>query len=346
MNITTRTVAAILLTLSTGAPLRADDAPSERLLAAARLQEAGDHAAAIGLLEQIREIDPRNPQVLYGLALSFYAVGNYREAAHVGSTLLEEQKNPPADLFVVVGSAHGRLGEWERSEGIFREGLAAWPDSQALRIQHAISMEGLGRMDEAIAELEACLKRSPYDAPLWRALGDALSVTGAPGRAFAAYVRSLTLENDDAHAKDVAASLWSVLFQGTAGVPASDAAEKAETKGLALVAALRRDATWAGQSDARFFTYALDTSLRLVSALHGRKTTDVFWGPFVLDYFDEVRAAGHMEALAYEVRRASGDPDVARWRTENSAKVEAFKTWSERWSVHWSSVAEQGHGGS
>jgi len=84
----------------------------------------------------------------------------------------------------------------------------------------------------------------------------------------------------------------------------------------------------------------------LVSALHGSKTHNEFWGPFVLDYFDEVRAAGLMETLAYEVRRASGDPDVARWLNQHSDKVEAFKTWSERWSVHWSGVEARERGGS
>jgi len=111
--------------------------------------------------------------------------------------------------------------------------------------------------------------------------------------------------------------------------------------GLALLAALRRDAKWAGQSDARFFAYALDTSLQLVSALHGSKTHNEFWGPFVLDYFDEVRAAGHMEALAYDVRRATGDPEVAAWRAKNPQKVTAFRDWSERWSVNWSEVAQR-----
>jgi hypothetical protein len=90
----------------------------------------------------------------------------------------------------------------------------------------------------------------------------------------------------------------------------------------------------------------LDTSLRLVSALHGRQSPNVFWGPFVMDYFDEVRAAGLMETMAYEVRRASGDPDVARWLRVNSDKVEAFRTWSERWSVHWSKTDERRGGGS
>jgi tetratricopeptide (TPR) repeat protein len=336
----TRCVGAFVLAAGVGAPLQADDAPSDRLVAASRLQETGNHREAIALLEEIRQIDPRNPQVLYGLALSLYSVGDYREAAHVGETLLAEQKEAPADLYVIVGSAYGRLQAYDKSEEIFLRGLVAWPDASALKIQHAISLEGLGRLDEAVVELESCIKRSPYEAALWRALGDAQSATGSPGRAFAAYVRSLTLETNDERSKEVAAELWHVLFKGAAGGSASDASERAEAQGLALLAALRRDGTWAKASDAGFFAYALDTSLRLVSALHGSETSDMFWGPFVLDYFDEVRAAGHMEAMAYTVRRATGDPDVARWCARNTRKVEAFKSWSQRWAVHRSEVAE------
>ncbi|HEX4825123.1 MAG TPA: tetratricopeptide repeat protein [Candidatus Polarisedimenticolaceae bacterium] len=348
MKLTRPGPAIALAALLLSSPLFADDGPSARLLAASHLQEAGDHQAAIELLEQIREIEPDNKQVLYGLAISLYAVGNYREAAHVGATLLAEANDAAsgsAQIYLIVGSAYGRLNAWEESEKTLSQGMTRWPDDQALKVQHAITLEGLGRMDEAVAELEACLQHSPYDPALWRALGDALSVTGAPGRAFAAYVRALTLGSDDAHAKDIAASLWSVLFRGAAG-QTGDAGEKAEAKGLALVAALRRDDKWAAQSDARFFAYALDTSLQLVSALHGKKTQSEFWGPFILDYFDEVRAAGLMETLAYEVRRSSGDPDVARWLNQNTDKVERFRNWSERWSVHYSEVEGRERSGS
>ena len=342
MRIGMRLLGASLLCTTLVAPAFADSAPSDRLIVASKLQDAGNHREAIALLEQIREIDPANPQVLYGLALSLYAVGDFREAAHVGETLIAEQKNAAGDLYVIVGSAYGRLSNWKRSEEILRSGLAAWPDSSALKIQHAVSLEGLGRLDEAVGEIEGCLEHSPYEAGAWRALGDALSATGAPGRALAAYVRSLTLENDDARAKVVASDLWHVLFKGAAGASDSDASEKAEAKGLAFVAALRRDATWADASDARFFAYALDTSLRLVSALNVKESADLFWRPFVLDYFDEVRAAGHMETLAYAVRQASGDPDVVRWCAQNARKVDAFRSWSERWAVRRPEVA-QGH---
>jgi tetratricopeptide (TPR) repeat protein len=334
-------VGAMLLAAALGAPALADEGPSERLVAASRLQETGNHREAIALLEEIRQIDPRNPQVLYGLALSLYSVGDYREAAHVGETLLAEEKDAPGDLYVIVGGAYSRLRMWGKSESILREGLASWPEMTGLQLQHAISLEGLGRLDEAVVELERSLERSPYEPSLWRALGDALSATGAPGRSFAAYVRALTLEGDPARSKEVAGELWQVLFKGAAGASESDASEKAEAKGLALLAALRQDDSWVRASDARFFAYALDTSLRLVSALHGRSTPDLFWGPFVLDYFDEVRAAGHMEAMAYEVRLATGDPEVVRWCQQNSGKVEAFRNWSERWSVHRTQLAER-----
>jgi tetratricopeptide (TPR) repeat protein len=337
------TWAAIGLTAALSIPAAAQDAaePSEQLVRAGQLQAAGNHTEAIEVLRQLRTEQPGNKQVLYGLALSLYAIGEYREATHVGAEVLAAGERAPADLFVIVGTAHGRLREWETSEHILSAGLVLWPESDALRIQHAISLEGLGRFDEAIAELESCLKRSPYEASLWRALGDALTTSGAPGRAFAAYVRSITLEGDEERAREVAANLWGVLFQGTTGPTSSDATERAENKGLALIAALRRDERWNGKSDATFFTYALDTSLRLISALHGKETRDLFWGPFVLDYFDEVRAAGHMEALAYDVRRATGDPEVAAWRAKNPQKVKAFSDWSERWSVNWSEVAQQ-----
>jgi tetratricopeptide (TPR) repeat protein len=342
MRAAARVIVSIALAVATLPARPADDEISGRLLTAAKLQEAGNHSAAIEILEQIREIDPGNARVIYGLALSLYAVGNYREAAHVGETLLAEGRGPSPDLYVVVGGAYGQLKDFVRSEAILDKGLSLWPDNQAIKIQHAISLEGLGRLDEAVVELEACLRRSPYEASLWRALGDGLSTAGSPGRAFAAYVRALTLEDDDAHARAIATSLWAVLFQGASGASASDASERAEAKGLALIAALRRDTGWAGKSDASFFAYALDTSLRLVSALHGKETKDLFWGPFVLDYFDEVRAAGHMETLAYDIRRATGDPDVARWRAENRQKVAAFRDWSERWSVNWSQVSVKG----
>src|SRR6185436_14213431 len=138
MTIATRFAGAIVLAVTLGAPLHADDDPSDRLVVASRLQETGNQREAIALLEEIRQVDPRNPRVLYGLALSLYSVGDFREAAHVGETLIAEQKDAPSDIYVIVGGAYGRLKDFEKSETVFRAGLKAWPDSEELAVQHAI----------------------------------------------------------------------------------------------------------------------------------------------------------------------------------------------------------------
>src|SRR5258705_5823426 len=124
-------VGAVVLAAVLRVPVHADSGPSDRLIAASRLQETGNHREAIALLEEIREIDPRNPQVIYGLALSLYSVGDYREAAHVGQTLLAEEKQAPGDLYVIVGGAYARMGAREKSESIFRAGLTNWPEPAA-----------------------------------------------------------------------------------------------------------------------------------------------------------------------------------------------------------------------
>ena len=62
MRTVTRFVGAMVLVAALGAPLLADDQPSERLVAASRLQETGSHREAIALLEEIRQIDPNVPR--------------------------------------------------------------------------------------------------------------------------------------------------------------------------------------------------------------------------------------------------------------------------------------------
>src|SRR5262245_10420184 len=125
MRFRMKVLGAALLAFAVGARAFADGAPSDRLVAASRLQDAGEHREAIAQLDQNRRIDPNNAQVLYGLALSLHAVGDYREAAHVGEALLAQEKEAPADLYVIVGNAYGRLGNWEKSEATLRAGIAA-----------------------------------------------------------------------------------------------------------------------------------------------------------------------------------------------------------------------------
>ena len=45
-------------------------------------------------------------------------------------------------------------------------------------------------------------------------------------------------------------------------------------------------------------------------------------------YFSDARAKGHLEALAYELRRLGGDAAAELWCAEHAEKVTAFRSWA------------------
>ena len=159
---------------------------------------------------------------------------------------------------------------------------------------------------------------------------------GAPGRSFAAYVRSLTLESDPTRAK---AGRRRALAGAVQGAPpersASDASEKAEAKGLALLAAAQaRRLVGRQRPTPRFFAYAMDTSLRLVSALHGQHDEPICSG----DRSSSTTSTrfGPPDTWKRWPTRSAGDRRSGRRalvRAEHAGRSTPSRLWSERWSA-------------
>lgn len=326
----------------------APPSPEAELLEAVRLQEEERHAEARAIYHRILERRPDHPGALAGLALSGLLAGEFEESERYGVQRLRLPEPSPAGVYVLVANAQALQGKGDLAVATLDAGKSAWPQDESIRYQSGILLVALGRYGEAVNDFADCLKRSPYRADYWKAIGDALAGEGAKGRAFAAYARSLTLDTAKGEAKDVAEEMWQLLFDDvrvdrsftTIAPPSQDQTEAgyegaAETMGVALVAALRHDVAWREQSDAAFFAYALDTILKLVSAIHEPAGDDGFWRPFLFSYFDQLRDAGHLESLAYDIRLAAEDPDAMAWGRSHREKMDRFRAWSERWAVEW-----------
>ena len=337
--------AALLLAASVRAGEPIPPAPAEvgpLLEEAVAMQEEGRHDEAIERYEEILKVRPELPQALAGIAFSAYAKGDWQKTVSIAEKIVATGKDCPAGVYLVIGSAYGMMGLWDKAEEVLLLGQSVWPKDEALRFHRAINVFAQGRVGDAIDHLESCIRTSPYRPEYWRALGDAMSADGARGRAFAAYARSLSLDGTTERSREVAQQMWRMLFEAQAAVETKpgDATEEAESKGLSLVGNLRHDASWRHRSDAEYFAFALDTMLKLVAALNAEGKRDLFWGPFALAYFDDLRKAGHMEALANDIRIAANDPAASAWRARNGDKLARYRTWSERWAGNWATVAE------
>ena len=324
----------------------------ELLLMGIRLHESGAYDDAIAVYRRVLEFDPSSAEARYEIAFATFAKGDYLAAIGMLDPIVAAPDTAPQGAWLLLGMSHAMLGHWALAEETFRKGLALSPGDPNLSFHLALSQAAQGRFEPAIDAFEDCLRDSPYRAEVWRSFGDALYDSGARGRAFAAYARSLTLEGDTPPSEEVARKMWEMIFEGLGDAGASTGAARgrtirvsvprrttrsspsvAEAAGLSMIAVLRYEDDWKEKSDATFFVYALDTMLRLVSSLQARETADPFWGPFVLAYFDAMRAGGHMEALAYDIRHAAGDPDAVEWRERNVAKLNAFRLSSDSWAV-------------
>ena len=346
----TRRPAFLLIVAAAASPIGAEAPPEAKELLAegVRLHDAGRYDDALAVYRRVLEIDPRSVDALYESAFATYGKGDFDGAIRRLESLVAAPSAATARAWVLLGSAHAMRGDWTRAEGVFRRGVEYRPEDVPLRFHLALSLAALGRAGPAVAEFEECVRMAPYRAETWRALGDALYASGSKGKAFAAYARSVTLEADASRSGEVAKRLWSMLFEGVApgagadpavrirlaspGSPSS--ADAAEVAGLSMIGLLRADPSWKEKSDASYFVFALDTVLKLMSALHTSEREDPFWGPFVLAYFDTMRRGGHIEALAYDIRRAAGDPEAHRWNERHEDRLVAFRRSSERWAVN------------
>ncbi len=357
----------MVLIVSVAPPLLGASAPSlltpdqvrQQLAEGIRLHARGDYDGAIEVYHRILEEDPSQGDALYEMTFSTYAKKDYAGTIELAQRALGPNPKERGGYYVFLGNSQGMLGDWATAEATLRRGLAIWPDDASIRFNLGISLVAQAKLDAAEETFEECLRRSPYDDGGWRALGQTLERQGLRARAFAAYARSLTLSKDPDGSRAIARHVWDLLFEGvsdasTSGpggairvtVPAGPASAgggsataASEAMGMSLVAVLRGDDEWKGKSDARFFAYAMDTVLHLLSSLHGSGKEASFWSPFLFSYFDQARASGHMETLAYEVRSLAGDPEALGWRETNHAEVARFREWSSRWAVNWNLAA-------
>ena len=314
-----------------------------QILEGIRLHDVGRYDDAIAVYRQVLEIDSSNFRALYEIAHSTLAKGDPAGAIPWVERALSLGPPNKNEFYQLLGVAREATGDLVRAEDAFRQAIAARPDRAPLHFSLGITLMKQGRFDAAMKAFEDNLVLRPNHTSGWLALAEMLERKGSHARMFAAHVRFLTLETDPDRSRRSAALLWPLLFQWTQlqegrvqmRVPPPEpkpSAQYTENLFMALVAAARYKQDWASKSDAAYFAYALDQLLGFLSENHVKAGGDALWGPYVFAYFDGAREAGHIEALAYVVRRSTGDGDIIRWLRENTGAVDRYQAWSAQWS--------------
>jgi tetratricopeptide (TPR) repeat protein len=96
--------------------------------------------------------------------------GRFDEASEMSRAAL---RIDPAyfDALVIAGWVEDVRGNWEGSEGFYRQALAVEPENKMIRMKYAYALGALGRGEEAAKIDEALKKESPADLRIRQDLG-------------------------------------------------------------------------------------------------------------------------------------------------------------------------------
>jgi tetratricopeptide (TPR) repeat protein len=279
------------------------------------------------------------------------AAGNPAEAAQHAERGLGLPGSSRPFCANILASSLDDQGEYKKAEKIFRLAIKESPKVPLLHFNLGINQAKQNRVPEAIEEYQEALRLNPGHAGGWRALAISWQNTKARPRAFAAFARFLTLEPTGARAEWAAKQLELLLFEGVenkgpdpdtgkgrinitldTGKGNKSEAVDALNTGMSIVASTRWIDEWKDRSDADFFAHAFES---VVSIFEEMGTTgddkSHFWSESVLPYFRAARQAGHLEAMAWDIRRSQKDVAIAAWLEAHADQVGKYRTWSSDW---------------
>lgn len=155
----------------------------------------GHFGDARAVLESAWEALPSEPRIAVRLLELHTRYHNWQAFDALAREAL--QRHPDSgELHFVVGCGNELRGEWERAARAFARAGAQSPLESEPVLRRARVLRVSGRVQEAIDDLRAAIKRQPGVAPLHAALGYALIDSGTADKAVQAFRKAHRIQPD------------------------------------------------------------------------------------------------------------------------------------------------------
>ena len=162
------------------------------------LARKGDIKEAMHEFEEALKIAPRDVGSLYNFARALAVQGRSAEAVEYYNRVLVLAPGN-VGTYVALASMQADQGNFERAMELYREGLRHNSNGGDLHDELGSLLFRMGRVDEAIAELETAAKLKA-DSSTYCNLGKALALKGQTQKAIECYKTAIMMDADNAEA--------------------------------------------------------------------------------------------------------------------------------------------------
>ncbi|MBM7583653.1 tetratricopeptide (TPR) repeat protein [Bacillus pakistanensis] len=140
----------------------------EKLEKAINLRNEGKYKESNQLLLNLVDTHPENPLINYHCAWSFDVMGNEIEAVPYYEKAISNGLNGD-DLegaIIGLGSTYRTLGEYEKSNKTFLKGIESFPNNQAMKVFHAMTLYNLNKHNRAMEILLKSIAEKSDDSSI------------------------------------------------------------------------------------------------------------------------------------------------------------------------------------
>ncbi len=114
------------------------------------------------VMQQVVKADPQNPQALFNLGLGSFLDGNYTEAEQYLSRAASLNRGD-SDTFGLLAESRIRLGKFAEAESDIRQAIRLKSYKPGYHRVLALSLEGQGKLSEALVAAEEEIRANPGD---------------------------------------------------------------------------------------------------------------------------------------------------------------------------------------
>lgn len=136
----------------------------EELAEAIELRKKHKPEEALGILVNLHQSNPDDPDINYQIAWTFDFMGKETEAVpYYEKAITNGLDDGREGAMLGLGSTYRCLGEYEKSLKMFDQAVSEFPSNRALKVFRAITLYNLGRGNESVGQLLIQLLDSTND---------------------------------------------------------------------------------------------------------------------------------------------------------------------------------------
>jgi tetratricopeptide (TPR) repeat protein len=305
--------------------------PDERMVRGMKLHDRGEYAAAIELYRAVLKEHPHDPGIVFEIGMSMVSrQSDYEETIKFVNDELNSGVPQSPRLYLILATAYDGLGDHAKAEDALRRAVKEQPDDPEINFNLGVNLTLQEKWEPASQAFLAAIAKKPDHPTSWRGLAMSYERLNKPMHAMIAWARFATLAPKSPLGQEAAKQASTLLLSrvrasksGNITVSVSGKDGAGEEVALGLIAAQRYVEKWKDKNDAAFFAYALGDVVQMSAELAPK---DPHW-KVALAFFEEAKAKGHLDALAYDLRRLGGDPAAEVWLVDNAAKDQKYREW-------------------